>query len=44
MRIGKEAYWKIKRLVFDWIFDRIDGIDFCEVTRECVLEMEAIGF
>jgi hypothetical protein len=25
-------------------FERIGGIDFCEVTREGVLESEAIGF
>jgi hypothetical protein len=30
-------------LVFIWGFERIGGIDFCEVTKECVLESEAIG-
>jgi hypothetical protein len=32
----------------DWFlivgFERIGGTDFCEVTKECVLEMETIGF
>jgi hypothetical protein len=32
----------------DWFliggFVSIGEIDFCEVTRECVLEMESIGF
>jgi hypothetical protein len=30
-------------LVFIWGFVSIGGIDFCEVTKGCVLEMEAIG-
>jgi hypothetical protein len=30
-------------LVFDWKFERIGEIDFCEVTNEGVLGMEAIG-
>jgi hypothetical protein len=27
-------------LVFNWGFESIGGIDFCEVTKECVLESE----
>jgi hypothetical protein len=42
--LESETYWEVKRLHFIWGFERIDGLDFCEVTKEDILEMEAIGF
>jgi hypothetical protein len=39
MRIGNGNDW-----FFSWKSESIGGVDFCEVTKECVLEMEAIGF
>jgi hypothetical protein len=38
IRIGKECDWCLIGG-----FKPIGGIDFCEVTKECVLEMEVIG-
>jgi hypothetical protein len=39
MRIGNGSDW-----FYNWKFVSIGGIDFCEVTKEYVLGMEAIGF
>jgi hypothetical protein len=39
MRIGNGSDW-----FYNWKFERIGIIDFCEVTKDCVLEMEVIGF
>jgi hypothetical protein len=38
MRIGNGNDW-----FFSWKSESIGGIDFCEVTKEDVLGMEAIG-
>jgi hypothetical protein len=43
MRIGKEYVFETEDWFFTWVFEHIGIIDFCEVTKECVLEMEAIG-
>jgi hypothetical protein len=41
MRIGKEYVFETEDWFFTWVFEHIGIIDFCEVTKECVLERNA---
>jgi hypothetical protein len=41
MRIDKESVFETEDWFFSWKFERIGGIDFCEVTKEGVLERNA---